>query len=213
MSIFRSLLFKELRKSAADDTFCRSRGRNILKSKISRNSSKTLLQQKQRTKMKVLVELSRVYAPAVQCGFPTRIVGRTKYNEFVAANKDAITVDDELKVTVDYSRIACSKGMRRVPGIIVKMEEGGKALGFTCEADTLYGTDAKPDDVIYTLLVEKEKKLGKLCELGSRKECTTKTVSLPDRWLAENLEIYVFILSANKRQASPTVYLTLESGA
>lgn len=213
MSIFKSVLFKELRKSAADDTFCRSRGRNILKSKVSRNGSKTLLQQKQRAKMKVLVELSRVYAPAVQCGFPTRAMERTKYNEFVSVNKEAVSVDDELEVSVDYSRIACSKGMRRVPEITVKTEEGGKSLVFTCQVDTLYGTDAEPDDVIYTLLVEKEKKLGKLCELGSRKECTTKTVPLPDRWGMENLEIYVFVLSANKRQASSTVYLTPESGA
>lgn len=213
MSIFHSLLFKELRKSAADNTFCRSRGRNILKGKVSRNGSKTLLQQKQRAKMKVLVELSRIYGPAVQYGFPSRAVERTVYNEFVAGSKDAVTVDDDLKVTIDYSRIVCSKGMRRVPEVMVKMDEGGTSLVFTCEVDTLYGTDAEADDVIYTLLVEKEKKLSKLCELGNRKDCTTKTVPLPGKWRTENLEIYVFVLSANKRQASPTVYLTLESSA
>lgn len=208
MSIFKSLLFKELRKSAADDTFCRSRGRNILKSKVSRNGSKTLLQQKQRRKMKALEELSRVYAPAVQCGFPTRATERTVYNEFIAVNKAAVTVDDELQVTVDYSRIACSKGIRMIPEVTVELDAEKNELTFTCEVDTLNGTDAEEDDVIYALLAEKERKQSKLCALGTRKEFASKTVQIPKKWNKDNLEIYAFVLSANKRKASPTVYLT-----
>lgn len=208
MSIFKSLLFKELRKSAADDTFCRSRGRNILKSKVSRNGSKTFLQQKQRRKMKALEELSRIYAPAVQCGFPTRATERTVYNEFIAVNKAAVTVDDELQVTVDYSRIACSKGIRMIPEVTVELDAEKNELTFTCEVDTLNGTDAEEDDVIHALLVEKERKQSKLCALGTRKECASKTVQIPKKWNKDNLEIYAFVLSANKRKASPTVYLT-----
>lgn len=208
MSIFKSLLFKELRKSAADDTFCRSRGRNILKSKISRNGSKTLLQQKQRRRMTALEELSRVYAPAVQCGFPTRATERTVYNEFIAVNKAAVTVDDELQVTVDYSRIACSKGIRMIPEVTVELDVEKNELTFTCEVDTLNGTDAEEDDMIYALLAEKERKQSKLCALGTRKECASKTVQIPKKWNKDNLEIYAFVLSANKRKASPTVYLT-----
>lgn len=208
MSIFKSLLFKELRKSAADDTFCRSRGRNILKSKISRNGSKTLLQQKQRRRMTALEELSRVYAPAVQCGFPTRATERTVYNEFIAVNKAAVTVDDELQVTVDYSRIACSKGIRMIPEVTVELDAEKNELTFTCEVDTLNGTDAEEDDMIYALLAEKERKQSKLCALGTRKECASKTVQIPKKWNKDNLEIYAFVLSANKRKASPTVYLT-----
>lgn len=205
MAIFESAVFTRLRKSFGNVTTCVNRGLNVLKTKITFvNDPKTIGQQKQRLRMRKLVELSVVFAAASKVGFPRRQDGETPYNAFVRKNKTAISVSDELEVTVDYEHLACSDGTLQVPAITVEKKAETHQLTFS-HTVTEYEADALPDDVIYAAVYEKNRNKMRLYQLDKVSDTEPVTITLPDNWDLDQMVIYAFTLSSNKHTASQTV--------
>ncbi|WP_251622614.1 DUF6266 family protein [Odoribacter lunatus] len=209
MAIFKMPFMSKLRKSMADNTYCYSRGQNILKMKVDSNSSNTQLQQLQRVKMKKLMALAKVFNSAIKIGFPTRPVTFTPWNAFVKANKEIVTVDEDLAVLIDLEKIRVAQGSREiVENLSVMVDESEQSLSFTHEAgDFAYG--AEPTDVLYVVVLEKERMRTKLFRLGTRDDDSSTTVTLPQKWDMKQLEGYVFVLSADGRAASDSVHVPI----
>lgn len=210
MAIFESAAFTKLRKSFGNLTTSFSRGRNILRIKTTTvKNPRTIDQQMQRARLKMLVQLSSAFRPAIQLGFPERPVVETPYNTFVRVNSEAVEVSEELEVTVGYENLLCSQGTRKVPEIRAEYDTESHHLIFTHIAGS-YGPDADAEDRIYAAIYEKTKNAMEVYPLGIRKDTEPSTVNLPSDWNTDNLVIYVFVLSKNKRIASATQCIQME---
>lgn len=208
MSIVESSFLDEIRNSMGNSTYCTLHGKTIQKRKVKKNRSKTLPQQKQRLRMKTLIELFDVYESAVERGFPQRPIDHSPFNAFIKANQDAVEVSDELEVTVSYEKVVFSMGKREVPETTVTADNEAGTLTFVHEVEE-FGKHAEPTDMLYAVLVEKQKRRSKVFPLNTRKESQAVTITLPKGWSMDNLEMYVFVLSANKHKASKPLYLTV----
>lgn len=203
-AIFESAVFARLRKSFGDVTICVTHGMNILKTKVTFvNDPKTIGQQKQRLRMRKLVELSVVFAVS-KLGFPRRQEEETPNNAFVRKNKETVKVSDELEVTVDYERLSCSDGTLQVPGISVEKKTETRQLTFSHTVSE-YEVDALPDDVIYVAVYEKSRNKARLYQFGKVSNTESVTITLPENWDMDQVMIYAFTLSNNKHTASQTV--------
>ena len=209
MTIVKSLILHRLTKSMGDNTFCRFRGKTILKGKVSSNHSCTLPQQQQRLRMKTLMELCDLFDPAIQMGFPQRPIAQSPGNAFVQTNKDVVEVSEKLEVTINYEQIACSKGKLELPELTVKADAEARTLTFSHEAED-FGKHAEPTDMLYAVLLEKQKSRTKVFPLNTRESAGMVALTLPKGWEIANLEVYVFVLSENKRKSSKTLYLSIE---
>lgn len=209
MAKFRSTIFCELSKSMADNTFYRSRGQNIVRTKIGKNTSKTLKQQMQREKMKEVFKLSDTLLDVSDVGFPGREIRLTASNAFTRANSKAVTVTKELEVTVDYEKLLVSKGKRYLPeSISATADAETHSLTITYEAEE-FGRRAEGSDTVYAAVLEKSLMRAKLYTLGERQASDPAVVAIPQSWAMENLEVYAFVVSANGREASDSIHLTL----
>lgn len=207
MAIFKMPFMYKLTQSMADNTYCRTRGKNVVKTKIDTNSSNTEKQQVQRLKMKQLMQLCKVFHAAIKVGFHGHPRDYTPWNAFVSANGEVVQVDDQMSVTIDYDRILVAKGSREVvEGVTVVKDADARTLTFSHEAGD-FGYGAEPTDVLYAVVLEKQKLRSKLFRLNTRKDNDSVSVPLPARWDMANLLVYVFVLSENGKVASDSLVI------
>lgn len=204
-----SSIMKMIRKSVGNETYCRSRGSNIVKSKIMINTSKTELQQQQRAKWATYIALTALFDDAIIIGFPSRARTQTAHNAFIQANKDVVTVDEDLKTTVDDTKIVCSAGNLTMPVVSVTADAENHKLTFTHEAAE-YSRRAQKTDQLYALVVEAKKEEAKLYKLNTREDDSPVEISMPQKWSMDGLCIYAFVLSKDRSKASKSVYLQPE---
>lgn len=82
--------------------------------------------------MKTLIRLVSSFGLALSVGYPsaTGLVGPN--NRFVQDNMDAVTVDNDFKVSVDYSKIVCSAAWRlKTLKMAVSYDTEGNRFVFT----------------------------------------------------------------------------------
>lgn len=199
---------RKLKKSAGEQTFCQRKGKTIAKMKIDENKSKTPSQQKQRARWRRLSNLELLFDTVSSISFPSRPKNLSYHNAFMQANLDAVSVNDELETTVDYARILCAKGRLTVPHTTVEYDPETRQLTFTHKAES-NGRMKEVSDMLYAVVVEKEQKETEVVELNRRSENDPVSFTLPEEWSKEELEVYVFVLSANGRKASDSKHLTL----
>ncbi len=209
MSIIKMPFIHRIRKSMGDNTYYRSRGQNVLRTKIDKNASNTTLQQMQRLKMKELTSLCKAFNSTIEVGFPGRPVTNTQWNAFCSANQNAVNVNEKLVVTVDYEKLVVAKGSREVvEDMTVMMNEADHELTFTHDVGD-FGYGAEPTDVVYVAVLEKERMRSKLFRLNTRNDDSSTTVTLPTTWNMKQLAGYVFVLAENGKSASDSVYLPI----
>lgn len=212
MAIFESTAFTRLRKSFGNLTTYRLRGLNILRGKVKDiRNPRTLEQQMQRARMKEAVRLSRGFSSALRLGFPARPATETAFNAFVRTNMEAIAVTEELEVTADFEQILCASGTRKVPSVTVSVAADSGMVTCTVEEESGNRPDAASDDSVYLVLYESAQNTCEVYALGTRSATSGMLEQqLPDDWEAANLHAYVFVLSASKRIASDSRYVTVE---
>lgn len=210
MGIYKpTAIASQTRNSVDKLTFCHVRGCNVVRTKIDKNPSRTLPQQKQRYRWNLLQELDRLFDEVVLIGFPSRPTELTAHNAFVKANARCITVSDELEATTDYSKIICSDGRLTAPNLSATLSAEDGSLTFTRKGKS-FGPRQKPTDEFYAFIVEKALQESQLVPLGTRNADEPVTVPLPAEWDSAEAAVYVFALSADKRLASRSKFLQPE---
>lgn len=209
MAIFKMPFMHKLTQSMAENTYVRSKGKNIVKTKIDSNRSKTLKQQIQRLKMKETIALCKIFNAAIHTGFPERPVGFSEWNAFTRANLPAVSVSDELEVSVDYEAILVAQGsLEPVKDVRIVKDAETHSLTVSHSSST-YGYGTNKDDMLYAVVLERKQMYSEIHPLNERQDEKPATVALPDSWEMENLAVYVFALSANGRKASNSVFVPL----
>lgn len=210
MAIFKpTAIAGGTRKSVDNLTFCRTRGRNVVKTKVGKNTSNTFLQQKQRARWVQLQELSAAFDEAILVGFPSRPDHLTPHNAFLRKNAKAVKISDELEATVAFEKMVCSEGKLLVPSTTVTAEAEQHRLTFTHDSES-YGKRRMPNDLLHAIVIEKSINEGRFFPLNKREEDEPVSVTLPASWDMENLGVYVFVLSENGHKASNTLYLGMK---
>ena len=214
MALFKSFVLGEVRKSVANITmYAGANGYSIARGKRSTmRNSRTPGQLTQRAKMKALQVASLYFAPAAELGFPGRKAGSTFYNAFVKANMKAVTVDEEYNPTIDYEKIVCAEGSLQDGTLAVSLNEDQDMITITQEAQSRWSVVANPTDVLYVVVYEKTGNQMIVEPCRNRQENGVTTIGLDDGWVKENLEVYAFMLSKDKRKASNSKRLMVEMG-
>lgn len=209
-AIFESTPITEnVRKSISNQTFYTMRGLNIARKKNGKNSSKTQAQMVQRTRWTKVLDLEALFEPASQIGFPRRKTTETYHNAFMSANTnaEAVSVSEDLEVTVNYPEILCAQGRLKLPrSLSVSADAETRTLTFTHAAEG-NGCRRYANDQLYALVVETTLEDSELYELGTRSESEPVAVTLPEDWDMDSLAIYVFATTADGKKASNSKYL------
>ena len=209
MAIFTSVIFEEISQSIGNSTTCMLKGQNILRKKATKvTNPKTLPQRKQRKVFPEMVEWSFALSAVLQVGLPSCPRKCTPENYFLTLNKQ---VDDDLAVTIDYSKLALSAGCRALPetaGVVADAEARTLTFAFT-EAEG-YVAHSADDDLYYAVVLETEKRRVKMEQLGARSGLESPMMSVPASWNMEALEVFVFVTSKDGKKASKTLYLPVE---
>lgn len=129
-------------------------------------------------------------------------------NHFSKDNMGAVTVDKAFKVTVDFSKLVCSSGNLKVPKVAVsfKKEESKFVFTQTVQQQTL---TSNPEDVAYVVVYEKVQHEAEAYKLNTREVGGVVEEELPEDWVIDNCEFYMFALNQGRTQASRTSYLQL----
>ena len=214
MALFKSFVLGEVRKSVANITmYSGANGYSIARGQRSTmRNPRTPGQLTQRAKMKALQVASLYFAPAAELGFPGRKAGSTFYNAFVKANMKAVTVDEEYRPTIDYEKIVCAEGSLQDGTLTVSLNEDQDMITITQEAQSRWSVVANPTDVLYVVVYEKTGNQMIVEPCRNRQENGVTTIGLDDGWVKENLEVYAFMLSKDKRKASNSKRLMVEMG-
>lgn len=211
MAIFQSTAFSKLRNSFGNLTTYRSKGQNIVKEKVTEiKNPKTLKQQKQRTLFHMLVKLTEILSQPIALGLINKEEKQTPANYFVRLNKEAVTVDDKLQVTVDYENLCISKGLRAMPDISAILNTEERSLEIQVETES-FESHAADDDEFFCCVVEKAMMKSKLFLLGERSELSSKSLQLPEAWEVSkaNLVVYVFCVSKDRTRPGNSVCVPL----
>lgn len=219
MVLFRSLFFGEVRKSIGNvTTYSGAKGYSVGRTRRMKvHNPKTPGQLEQRAKMKELLRLSLYFSPAEELGFPGRVAGTSCYNAFLKENMGAVTATEsesgEFVAVVDYDQIVCAAGfLKPMEDVEVSVSADAKKVVVSQEAQEHWSATANANDVLYMAVYEKVKQEMVVTECRSRKESGSTSVSLGKNWAVENLVIYVFMLSKNKRRASRSIVVQPTSG-
>lgn len=170
----------------------------------------------QKLKVAELGKIAKALKKVTKVGFPVRPPRRNHTGQFMHVNLTAgvvtatATVEDgkivEQNVMTDYEALRCSEGGLLEPEVSVTYSEQDNSLSFTLSAGT---EDTDPDDVVYAAIFESGRKLARLVELGNRGDGGTQSAALSQYWSKDNLHVYAFAVSADGKDASPSVHLTL----
>lgn len=210
MALFEMPFMHRLRKSMAKNTYCRTRGKNVMKVKIDENTSKTPKQLDQRSKMKEAVRLCKAFNAAIHLGYPEIPVDFTEWNAFVSVNMGAISVNDAKEVVVDFESLLVAKGSLE-PAEEVQVEKDAEAhtLSFTHLVES-FGYGMNEDDQLYAVVLEQQKMRSRVYPLNERRDDAPAVVNVLPSWGMDNLLVYVFFLSADGRKASDSVFVPVK---
>ena len=209
MAIFRSFLLGDVKKSVANLTMYIAKGVSIVRGKpLNVHNPRTDKQRIQRARMKALVGLVGGFGPVLTVGYPqtTGLVGAN--NRFVQDNMEAVSVDDDFKASVDFSKLVCSSGNLKVPKVSVGIDEAGKHFVFTQQVQQQTLT-CNPTDIAWVVVYEKEQHESEIYPLKARREGGEVTAELPEDWQADNCEFYAFARNQEGTRVSRTSYLQL----
>lgn len=215
MAIFKSTAFSEVRKSFGNITTYRHKGQNLFREKKTTVANpRTPAQVRHRMKFAFTVELSSMFGQAIAVGLkPVKEMKETVENCFVRLNKDCVTVNEALEVSVDFGGIVLAKGNRALPKVreaVVEAETG--QLSVTFEEAGEFVSHSAEDDVFFCCLVEREMREVKFVSVGTRSSVAEGfRVELPASWdvQAENLAVYLFCTDNKRRSVSKTLYLKI----
>ncbi len=209
MAIFRSFLLGDVKKSVANLTMYIAKGVSIVRGKpLNVHNPRTDKQRVQRAKMKALVGLVSGFGPALPVGYPQVTGLVSANNHFVQDNMEAVTVGDDFKATVDFTKLVCSSGRLKVPKVAVSYNESGRQFVFTQAAQQQTLT-CNPADIAWVVVYEKVQCESEVYPLKSRKEGGEVTAGMPEDWAIGNCEFYAFARNPEGTQVSRTSYLSL----
>lgn len=211
MAIFDSILFRRVKNSVGNVTTYVLNNQNVVRAKCGHHRDrKSLLQLKQRVRMKAIQEVCYFFYPALQVGFCCSSL-KEGINCFVKANVGKIRVDDELNVTFDWLKMAVSGGPLGLPVLSAELDVSANSVLFRWERQPLmpYAFDS---DLLYGVVSDVDGMLGTIIPLGTRGIAGELTWELPGGWDIRQVVVHGFVRNVAGSRASGTLGLVAGKG-
>ena len=211
MAIFDSVLFRRVKNSVGNVTTYVLNNQNVVRAKCGHHRDrKSLLQLKQRVRMKAIQEVCYFFYPALQVGFCCSSL-KEGVNRFVKANVMKIGVDDELKVTFDWLDMAVPEGPLGQPALSAELDAEANSVLFCWERQALmpYAFDS---DLLYGVVSEVGEMLGIVIPLGTRGVAGRLTWGLPDGWDIRQVVVHGFARNVAGSRTSGSLGLVAGKG-
>lgn len=209
MAEFNSYLLGKVRKSVGNITLYYTRKKNIVRAKVfGRKDNPSLIVLEQRAKVRLLGQIGRRLLAVIRRGF-VGVGNGTTSNAFVSINMQKVTVDADMKATLDFTQLKVASGILFTPQVRVEYDAETSNYVFDQAGQENEEGFASSDDKVYGVLVESELLRVRLITLKARGESGTTMAALPAEWETEHVHVYCFAMSHNERMASDSVYLTV----
>lgn len=209
MAIIYPDLAGAFRRSIGGTVYYMRFGENLVRRKgvPKEDRENSVKQEKQQQRFKVINILGAVVKNVVDIGFPGRKRKLTGVNMFVHVNTQVWQeVEDE--IAVDFSKLLLAQGSLLIPTVTVAFDEETRSLLFNC-SKTEAEINARENDRIFWVVIDPKNGFCRSRELCERGTGGDYTLTLPDTWAVKEVQIYVFALSNDGKQASKSVYLAL----
>ena len=188
MAEFNSYLLGKASKSVGNVTLFYMRAKNIARAKIfKRKDTVTPEILTQRAKLGILSQEGRRMLPVIRKGF----------------------VGGDYNATINYPQLRVASGIQITPKVAATYSEPDSQYAFTVESQEEEEGFALTDDKVYAVLYESVLKRTRLVDLGTRGAPNELSYQLPEDWDAANVHLYAFATTANGREASDSIYLTV----
>lgn len=208
MAEFNSYLLGKVRKSVGNITLYYTRKKNIVRAKVfGRKDNPTPAVLEQRAKVKLLGQIGRRLLTVIRKGF-VGVGNGTTSNAFVSVNIQKVVVDQDMKATLDFSRLKVASGILFTPRVSVAYDPETSNYMFDQTGQENEEGFASSDDKVFGVLVESELLRVRLVALKARGESGSTMAALPAEWSEEHVHVYCFATTQNGRMASDSVYLT-----
>lgn len=145
----------------------------------------------------------------IYLGFPQRKKGWSPANAFCNLNKNSYTEAADGQITIDFELLQCSKGALFIPDVTAAPDKENRKIEITAEAMP-DETNCNGDDEVYAVLLDTGNKFCRLVKVCKRSEGGTQSVILAKYWNPDSVVAYAFAVSADGKNASDTLFLTLE---
>lgn len=184
-------------------------GANLVRRKAvpndNRKSSEAQVKQQQR--FAVINALGRKVRGVVDVGFPKRPRRLSGVNMFVHVNT-GVWQEAGDEVAVDFSKLVLADGSLIEPEVEVVLNHEEGKLVFTAEAAE-EEQDAEIEDRVMGVIIDAKNGFCRMRELFTRGAGGEFSFVLPKTWETEALQVYVFALRRDGKQASRSQYLAV----
>lgn len=202
MAIYHSVLFDSLRNKLSNTVLYKKGPDGIIRTRPAKvRNPRTPEQQTQRARMKAVIDLSRIFAPAITVGFCNRPARLTVYNMFTKENVKNVNVDDQFQGTVQMENLVLSNGILTFPKMEVEKE--GDQIHIIHHKETADGMSAGDDQIYCAIYIEGTSTLN-LIRLCTRAEEKEEICPIPEDLRKNTRHVYVFAVSRTKKRTSVT---------
>jgi len=207
MAIFDPTIFQGLSGSVGNVTAYKLGDKHVVRGKaIVIKDAKTLVQLKQRERMRVVTALRRSFITVLEAGYCSAS-RKVCSNCFVRDNMRKIQVDDELNAEVNLLELSLSATGLALPLIGAEIDPEGGRVVFSWKKQPFMPYMFK-DDCLYGCVYDTGMRRSRKVELGTRGVSGELAWTLPKGWDAGKLVVYGFAVSADGKRASGTLGIT-----
>lgn len=209
MAVVQNPLIGSAKNKIGGTVFQKWKNKNVLRTKpLTVANPRTLAQQKQRVKMSVLVSMMRLFLPTLKEAFNEVIAAITAPNAFISANMPAITVNDSLEPTIDYTAMILSKGT--VWGMIGSSVSDDGLASFTCDfVVNSNGTTALDTDQIRLGFICPSKAFAQVySSVGQRNNGSNTPIDFTGILeVGDTVHVYGYFVRPSVNKESDSVYI------
>ena len=162
-------------------------------------------QVRQRTKFSITIEFLKPLTPFLRIGFKTYADRKTAFNAAMSYNVNNAIKGEHPDLELDFPKILVSRGSLLPAENAAAVASGGN-LNFTWNDNNGVG-NASPGDLAMPLIYNSVKGESVFStEAGQRSEGTA-TMSIPDSWMGDTVEIYLGFISEDGATVANSTYL------
>lgn len=199
---FQGVLGDKVYFKRADEYFARIRVNEV---KASQSDEAV----ERRLQFGTIGKLGKAMKYVTTSSFPNRPKRETATNTFVRLNYGCCTVSDGT-ATIDYPSLKFSDGQLRRPTVSMTYLEEEHSLSFTVTPPSKVYAGCWATDRVCAVLLDEEYNQAMFEELGTRGDGGMVTVALDEQWAKENVHVYVFCVTEDGKDVSPTTYMPIE---
>jgi hypothetical protein len=207
MAIVQNPITGRTKGKFASAVFSKQFGKNTMRSKpIEVKNPKTILQQEQRSKFSLMVELARKFLAFIRTGFKQVSIGMSQFNAFVQTNIFTAITGTFPNYSIDYTQLIVTKGtLTGAEGATATAAAGHKVtIAWTDNTGT--GDAQATDKAMQLILNPDSKNVASDTTLKTRTDDTNQ-LTVPASWVGDTVHVYLSFMTAAGDKVADSTYV------